>query len=94
MDVKRQHQRRASSINGWQLRRGIEPGTLWLARSDVDDDDDAIYSSVQSIDWKRSPSLPARAGLAFGAASRSSTLIQDDDAYDDDDDDDRKWMER
>ena len=29
------------SINGsqWQLRRGIEPGTLWLARSDVDDDD-------------------------------------------------------
>ena len=48
---------------------------------------------MQSIDWKRSPSLPARAGLAFGAASRSSTLIQDDDAYDDDDDDDRKWKD-
>ena len=48
---------------------------------------------VSAVNWKRSPSLPARAGLAFGAASRSSTLIQDDDAYDDDDDDDRKWKD-
>ena len=33
---------------------------------------------VSAVNWKRSPSLPARAGLAFGAASRSYTLIQDD----------------
>ena len=50
---------------------------------------------VNAANWTRwEQSLPARAGPAFGAASRSYTLIQDDDAYDDDDDDDRKSMER
>ena len=68
MDVKRQHQRRASSINGWQLRRGIEPGTLWLARSDVDDDDDAIRQCSQLIGkdrrrFQRGPALPSELPL-------------------------------
>ena len=49
---------------------------------------------VNAANWKRwEQSLPARAGPAFEAASRSYTLIQDDDVYDDDDDGDRKWKD-